>query len=183
MLNPSNALTAIRLALIPVLWFLAWRDMNMWFVVLFLLAGSTDILDGWIARTRGIDSERGAWFDSLADNLLGLSSLGWLWLFIEPFIRTHWIPIVAAVGLKALSFMIGYLKYRQIVGYHLLTDKLSGVVYFAFVAHAVWFGPSLAFYLLTAGISILSSLEEIVATLRFDRMRSDVLTVLTSPPA
>ncbi|MBI1683590.1 CDP-alcohol phosphatidyltransferase family protein [Caulobacter hibisci] len=71
-----NLLTALRLLALP---FLAWAvmaDAGWAALALFLGAGLTDVLDGWIARRFGLTSAFGAMFDLLADRLLTLVSLG-----------------------------------------------------------------------------------------------------------
>lgn len=98
MLNLPNALTLIRIALIP-LCFLAlmynsgedpqWRIIAWWG---FFIVGMTDILDGRLARSRKQITELGKFLDPVADKLLigsalvGLSLLGdlpwWITLVI-----------------------------------------------------------------------------------------------------
>ncbi|MFT4253804.1 MAG: CDP-alcohol phosphatidyltransferase family protein [Caulobacter sp.] len=71
-----NLLTALRILALP---FLAWAvlaDAGWTALALFLAAGLTDVLDGWIARRFGLTSAFGAMFDLLADRLLTLVSLG-----------------------------------------------------------------------------------------------------------
>lgn len=70
-----NLLTALRLLALP---FLAWAVLadNGWTALaLFLCAGLTDVLDGWVARRFGLASTFGAMFDLLADRILTLVSL------------------------------------------------------------------------------------------------------------
>ncbi|PVM83938.1 hypothetical protein DDF62_23320 [Caulobacter radicis] len=71
-----NLLTALRILILP---FMAWAvlaDAGWAALALFLGAGLTDVLDGWIARRLGLTSSFGAMFDLLADRLLTLVSLG-----------------------------------------------------------------------------------------------------------
>jgi phosphatidylglycerophosphate synthase len=71
-----NLLTALRILALP---FLAWAvlaDAGWVALALFLGAGLTDVLDGWVARRFGLSSTFGAMFDLLADRLLTLASLG-----------------------------------------------------------------------------------------------------------
>ncbi len=70
-----NLLTALRILALP---FLAWAvlaDAGWVALALFLGAGLTDVLDGWVARRFGQTSTFGAMFDLLADRLLTLVSL------------------------------------------------------------------------------------------------------------
>jgi len=49
-LNVPNALTMLRFLMIPLYIVLFLRGHKYWALFTFLLAGLTDILDGWIAR-------------------------------------------------------------------------------------------------------------------------------------
>lgn len=88
MLNLPNALTLIRIAMIPFCFFALmhqsgtdpqWRIIAWWG---FFLVGMTDILDGRLARSRKQITELGKFLDPVADKLLigsaliGLSLLG-----------------------------------------------------------------------------------------------------------
>lgn len=69
-----NILTLSRIAAAPVL-ILLLRDENYELaVVLFVLAGITDGLDGWIAKRYGFTSQLGARLDPLADKTIILSA-------------------------------------------------------------------------------------------------------------
>lgn len=93
--NLPNAMTLLRLVLIaPFLYYLSQREYTLAFY-LFVLAGITDALDGWIARCFRWQSAFGTLVDPIADKLLitasfiGLATLGCLpwWLVILVFLR------------------------------------------------------------------------------------------------
>lgn len=96
-----NILTLFRFILIvPFLLFLAGQDYPKAFYI-FMLAGFTDGLDGWLARHFNWQSFLGSFIDPLADKLLVVSSfialalleqLPW-WLVILVFMRDLTISI------------------------------------------------------------------------------------------
>lgn len=68
-----NLLSATRVVLLPgVLWLLHRPDpeSDRWAIVLLLVAGATDLLDGWLARRRHAVSPSGKVVDPLADKIL-----------------------------------------------------------------------------------------------------------------
>jgi phosphatidylglycerophosphate synthase len=72
----ANAVTALRILMVlPLGWLLADGGLeHRWMAAaLFLAAGLTDILDGWLARTLNQTSPFGAMLDLVADRLLTLS--------------------------------------------------------------------------------------------------------------
>lgn len=66
----ANQLTLLRMLLIPAFVLLVVYGRFGWALVVFIVAGVTDALDGIIARMPGQKSELGAWLDPVADKLL-----------------------------------------------------------------------------------------------------------------
>jgi CDP-diacylglycerol--glycerol-3-phosphate 3-phosphatidyltransferase len=78
LLNLPNAITFVRVAMIPViLWFTYYESRVNSFVAaaLFAATGATDFLDGWVARRRGLVTVIGKFLDPLADKLIVISTL------------------------------------------------------------------------------------------------------------
>ncbi len=81
-----------------------------------IAAGVADLLDGAVAKARGLDSPFGALFDSTIDRLsdaLFFVPIAWLY-GVDPDVAAHDEPWVAAVALTALlfSFLVSYVKAR-----------------------------------------------------------------------
>jgi cardiolipin synthase len=103
-----NALTLLRLCLIPLIVVLIQdRSCHLAFAV-FLLAGLTDAVDGFIARRFQMQSEVGAYLDALADksliaaSFIALFATGALpyWLVVLVIFRD--LMIVGAVAIAWL---------------------------------------------------------------------------------
>ena len=73
-LTVANQLTLLRMLLIPALVILVLYGMNGWALVVFVIAGITDGLDGMLARWWGQRTSLGAPLDPMADKLLVLST-------------------------------------------------------------------------------------------------------------
>ena len=69
-LTAPNAVTLVRLLLMPVCAYLLATGRYGWGLVLTALVGSTDWVDGWLARRTGQVSRLGQLLDPLADRLL-----------------------------------------------------------------------------------------------------------------
>jgi CDP-diacylglycerol--glycerol-3-phosphate 3-phosphatidyltransferase len=106
LVNLANALTVIRLALVPVVVACLLAGGTGWRVAAFAafaVASVTDLLDGRIARSRGLITDFGKIADPIADKaltgaaLVTLSYLGWLpwWVTIVILARE-----VAVTGLR-----------------------------------------------------------------------------------
>ncbi len=93
-MNLANKLTLSRVLMIPIfVFFLLKGDtMNMNIAGgIFVLASITDFLDGYIARTRNMETNFGKFMDPLADKLLVMSAFV---CFVELQIVPSWIVIV-----------------------------------------------------------------------------------------
>jgi cardiolipin synthase (CMP-forming) len=72
-LNLPNLITIARILLVPVVvWAIASHEMQVAFI-LFLLAGVSDAVDGFLAKRFHMKSELGAYLDPLADKVLIVS--------------------------------------------------------------------------------------------------------------
>jgi CDP-diacylglycerol---glycerol-3-phosphate 3-phosphatidyltransferase len=79
--NLPNAITVVRILMAPLVFWLLIADdgadgaMRWWSAVLFIIAISTDWVDGWLARSRGIVTDLGKILDPIADKLLTSGAL------------------------------------------------------------------------------------------------------------
>ncbi len=72
-MNLPNLITLGRILLVPVVvWAIASRQMQVAFL-LFLIAGVSDAVDGFLAKRFGMTSDLGAHLDPLADKVLIVS--------------------------------------------------------------------------------------------------------------
>ncbi len=99
-----------RLVAVPAFIYAMMNGAQLWAFSLFLLAGISDGVDGYIARAYNQRSELGAWLDPIADKSLmvaGFVLMGWFghlpdWLIILVVFRDALI-----VGAVILSSLIG----------------------------------------------------------------------------
>lgn len=90
-LTLANQLTILRIMLIPVFVLLLVYGFLGWSLVVFLVAGFTDALDGLIARITDQRTSLGAWLDPMADKLLLVTTFVVLTLPSVPL--TNHIPL------------------------------------------------------------------------------------------
>src|SRR5918993_6038255 len=68
--TPANQLTFMRMLLIPAFVILLIYGHRGWALIVFIVAGITDLFDGLVARMTGERTDLGAWLDPMADKLL-----------------------------------------------------------------------------------------------------------------
>jgi cardiolipin synthase len=73
-----NQLTVLRILLIPVFVLLLVYDMRIAALIVFLLTGISDVLDGYIARTWRQQTTLGTFLDPIADKLLMVTTFATL---------------------------------------------------------------------------------------------------------
>ncbi len=69
-LTVPNLLTVLRMVLIPVFASLLYYGYSKWSLAVFVVAGFSDMVDGFLARRFGQESELGTIIDPIADKLL-----------------------------------------------------------------------------------------------------------------
>lgn len=137
-----NAVSFVRLAAIPYFWYvLLVQDRIGFAALLIFLIGSTDWVDGWLARRLGQESEFGAMLDPLADRLMIGSAL------IAGLIAGV-LPVVIGFGLLLREVLVaggaGYLAARR--------GGTLKVRYLGKVATFLLYGAIPSFYLQAADI-------------------------------
>ena len=110
--NIANALTLLRLLLVPVFVVLFLTDgghsagWRVWAFVVFAAATITDLIDGDLARSRGLVTDVGKVADPIADKaltgaaLIGLSAVGDLVWWVTAVI------LVREIGVTGLRFFV-----------------------------------------------------------------------------
>lgn len=138
-MNLPNKITLTRIFMIPVFILFFYLDvMNGWnylvAAIVFVLAASTDALDGHIARSRGLVTNLGKFLDPIADKVLVSTALILLltrgWAFEVDFFA-GWGLIVAgicvAVILARELIVSGFRMIAAGRGIVLAADKLGKI--------------------------------------------------------
>ena len=122
-----NLLSTSRIALCLPLLLVDAMTMHFW--VLYLIAGTTDMLDGFLARRLGVESKFGARLDSLADFVfvlaVGYKLFPWLKL---P--ATLWMMIGLIALVKIVNAICSYVVIHRIEYLHTKANKLTGLLLF-----------------------------------------------------
>ncbi len=127
-----NAISIMRIALIlPILWMFV-NDQFAWALGLFLVAGLSDGVDGYLAKTYGWESRLGAFLDPAGDKLLVAWSYGTLAYLGHIPVWLASIVIFRDVVIVAGSFLYHYLV-RRLEGEPTRISKLNTALEFVFL--------------------------------------------------
>lgn len=123
----ANAVTVSRIILSLMMVFTS--TFSGMFYAFYLLAGFTDMIDGYIARKTGSDSEFGAKLDTAADFIFVIVSLikilpctdipVWIWV---------WTGVIALI--KVMNGVSGFVMYRALIACHTRLNKVTGLLLF-----------------------------------------------------
>ena len=123
----ANLITAIRILYSVVLLFCA--ALSPWFYALYITAGVSDRVDGWVARKTNTVSEFGSKLDTVADILFVVVCLVKLlpvlhlpvWIYV-------WVGIIA--GIKVFNIVYSYVVRKQFLTDHNILNKVTGALLF-----------------------------------------------------
>jgi cardiolipin synthase len=123
-LNLPNLITIARILLVPVIvWAIGSGEMLFAFI-LFLLAGISDAVDGFLAKRLGMTSEFGSYLDPLADKALIVSiyvALG----IVEALPRWLVILVVSRDIMIVSAVILSWLVDRPVVVRPLTVSKAN----------------------------------------------------------
>ena len=123
----ANLITAIRILCSVVLLFCA--ALSPWFYALYITAGVSDMVDGWVARKTNTVSEFGSKLDTVADILFVVVCLVKLlpvlhlpvWIYV-------WVGIIACI--KVFNIVYSYVVRKQFLSDHSILNKVTGALLF-----------------------------------------------------
>ena len=167
--TPANQLTLMRMLLIPAFVILLIYGHRGWALIVFIVAGITDLFDGLVARMTGERTDLGAWLDPMADKLLlvtmfvmltlpGIGEPNRLPLWFTVLVISRDVAIVATVAVVNLA--VGPRTFRPSIYGKVATALyiVTGVValYFNYLGEASRLVPvllyaSLAITFISAG--------------------------------
>lgn len=138
--NVANALTLVRLALIPAfIWVVVesrFTSSGLLMIAagVFMLASATDFVDGWLARRRGLITEFGKVADPIADKLL----IGTALILLSSWGQLSWwitaIILFREIGVTLLRFWV--IRFGIIAASH--GGKIKTVLQIAGIFWYLW---------------------------------------------
>ncbi len=171
-----NTLSGLRLLSVPVLAFLAWSELEIEFIILFVCALLTDVADGYLARRLHQESEFGARLDSWGDFGVYMVTPLSAWMLWPELVMRELPYVSAVIASFLLPVAVGFIKYRDLTSYHTWGAKLSAVLMgtstvLLFAGITPW--P----FRVSTGILMLAQLEEIAISIVLPGLHSNVSSV------
>lgn len=153
-----NIITVLRL-LLTVCIVLSGFGTNS-FYAMYLLAGISDCIDGFLARKMKAETELGARLDTIADAFLFLVVM----IKVFPFILKMYYVVVSIIVIaiiRGISMLICWNRFHTITMLHTYSNKLAGFSVFM-VPFLQKSKDNTLFIAIIIGIAIYSSIEELM---------------------
>jgi phosphatidylglycerophosphate synthase len=176
-----NRISTARLLLIPALWVLALLRLPEALGIGVALVAFTDVVDGVLARRRGLTTDFGARLDSFADHLLGFSTAAWLVLLRPDFAREQAPLLLGFLSLGVTALAIGWLRFRRFGGLHLYSAKAASVLAYAFAVWLLLFGSyPYPLFLVVYAAAVLAATETFLAFATLRAVDENMGTLLSN---
>ena len=143
--NVPNILSIIRILLVPIVAVLIGYDNMVPALILFLVACATDLLDGQIARKKGLITKVGMWLDPLADKLMAVTVVimftvkGIIPLFVViVLLSKELLMIIGGAVLIKKGINVPANKFGKIASFLLNVSIASGFLYQVFTPYYLY---------------------------------------------
>jgi CDP-diacylglycerol--glycerol-3-phosphate 3-phosphatidyltransferase len=156
-----NILSISRI-LISISLFFFFEDFVL-FLFLYLLAGLTDILDGYAARKLNAKSTLGAKLDSIGDLVFYAVLICYLATVHREVLKPYLIFIILILLFRVINIVFGFAKYKRLIMIHTIANKLTGFLIFLLPIF-IWFDRKE--FVVVLIIALLSPIEEFLIILR-----------------
>lgn len=173
-MNIPNILTLLRILLVPVyliIFYSVKKNRLIYAAIVYIIAGISDVLDGYIARKYDLKTKLGAVLDPLADKLMTFAVLI---SFTTADLIPYWVLII--MGAKEGLMIIGGFILYLMKGNKVLPSNKYGKIatfsfYMAILSIAFDFpGPNITklLVLLTVAINLLAFVNYLIIFLSKD---------------
>jgi len=158
-LNIADAITASRIVF--AVFVLISSTFSIQFYTFYIIAGLTDMIDGWLARKLNLKSSFGARIDTIADFIFVIVVLTkvfpiiyvptWLW---------GWVIIIAFI--KLTNLVSSLVVSHRIIPIHTLMNKVTGVMLFLLpfgIDRGSWQALTIA-AIVTCSVATIAAIQE-----------------------
>lgn len=128
-----NYITMSRLILIPFMYIFILNHQIIFFMILFYLAGLSDVLDGFLARKLHLVSSIGKKLDSIVDFIFFIFATYFFYLIYPDILKDSFYLILSAVLLLMILIISGLIKYKKTILFHTYILKIVGLMVFILV--------------------------------------------------
>ncbi|PKM73245.1 MAG: CDP-alcohol phosphatidyltransferase [Firmicutes bacterium HGW-Firmicutes-16] len=171
----ANLITLARIVLAVVL--LLLPPLGLAFILVYLICGLSDVLDGYIARKTKTESALGSRMDSVADFIFMMSVLIVIYPIIKPSLGILlWISGIALIRFVAVGVV--WVKFGTPAMLHTLANKATGILFFLLPLSLALVSPTVPVLVLCIAAT-LSAVEELAIDILSASFQPDIGSIFS----
>lgn len=165
--NLAEWIPFLRLISTPFILILIGLELRLVAAFAYFFSFCTDALDGFVARTFNMESDRRGRLDSIADEALLITGVIGLYVFEPDFFTAHLFWIIIVISLYVFQLLFALIRYGTYSSFHTISARAATVVQAIFFMSMFFFGPQPWLFAIMIGLSLIDSIEEVllIATL------------------
>jgi phosphatidylglycerophosphate synthase len=177
-LNLANAITVSRIIFMPFLFMFVIQENRNAFLAGYIIVGSTDFLDGFIARKLNQVTKLGKMLDSIADIFFYIPTAWFLMVLYPQYIMPNILWLIGAFLVYFTSFIVSIIKVGKPIMMHTSLLRFNAVLVFAMVILSYFMNTT---YLLTFILInfMIGFFESILIFIRFGHVDVDTKSIFT----
>lgn len=170
--NIPNILSSLRVILLPLLYVFAFIGMRLEFLIGYIIIGSTDALDGFLARLLNQVTKLGKFLDTVADILFYFSTLFFIYYFYPDRIAPNTWLLIVFMCFYLGAFIVAIIKTGKPMQLHTTHLRVNATLVYFLVILSYFFDTT---YVVTAILIsfIIGYIEEIAIFLKFGAVDQD----------
>jgi CDP-diacylglycerol--glycerol-3-phosphate 3-phosphatidyltransferase len=173
-----NMITSIRFVLAPFLLYFAFTKELFLFTVLFYICAISDYIDGPIARRFNLTSELGSFLDNLADELLLLSGLAFMYLLKSEIMLDNLAIFVVFLSIYAVERILFYGLHNGKPRLHLYSGKTFARAYYLFLPLMFFVNDYRPFLYLILSLGTITLIEQSVIYLKYKEIDTEMKSII-----
>jgi len=142
------------------------------FLILFVIAGFTDILDGFLARKLHQESSLGAKLDSIADLFLYMVLIAFMVIHFTDQLEQFYLLILLIIVLKCVPIVIYKIRFKEFVIVHAYLNKAVGLRLLV-MPFMVLFDITTHYFVLLIVVSLVTMVEEFLIAIKSSTINRD----------
>jgi phosphatidylglycerophosphate synthase len=176
--NLANTITASRIIFMPFLFMFVIQENRSAFLTGYIIVGSTDFLDGWIARKLNQVTKLGKMLDSIADIFFYIPTAWFLMVLYPAYIMPNILWLIGAFLVYFTSFIVSIIKIGKPIMMHTSLLRFNAVLVFSMVILSYFMNTT---YLLTFILInfMIGFFESILIFLKFGHVDVDTKSIFT----
>lgn len=135
----ADSLTWARIVSVVPITVLAWYNLKWWVFGLYIAAVLTDLFDGMFAR-RAVPPKIDVDLDGIADLILSIATLLWLWWLIPGFVQKYWLPYLPIFLLLEIYMSVIRVRHPEFDVPHLPFGRFAMALFFALLPVLIIWG-------------------------------------------